>query len=129
MAQVKIYGNTATIQTKRDAISTAIHASVMEALSYPPEKRFHRFFALDSADFIYPDDRTENYIIIEISMFEGRSIEAKKRLIHLLFTNLREHAGIYEHDVEITLFETPKEHWGIRGLSGDELALNYKVEV
>jgi hypothetical protein len=28
-----------------------------------------------------------------------------------------------------TVLETPKHHWGIRGLPGDELALEYTVEV
>jgi hypothetical protein len=32
-------------------------------------------------------------------------------------------------DVEITITETPKYNWGIRGMIGDELKLNYKVEV
>ena len=31
--------------------------------------------------------------------------------------------------VEITIFETPRGHWGIRGLPGDELDLNYTVQV
>ncbi len=31
--------------------------------------------------------------------------------------------------LEITLFETPCHAWGIRGLPGDEIGLNYKVEV
>ena len=129
MAQVKIYGNKVTIAARREDISTAIHASVMEALIYPPEKKFHRFIALDPEDFIYPDDRSKHYLIIEISLFEGRSAEAKKQLIHLLFKNLKKQAGISEQDIEITLFETPKCNWGIRGMTGDELALNYKVEV
>ena len=93
MAQVKIYGNKATIAARREDISTAIHASVMEALGYPPEKKFHRFIALDPEDFIYPDDRSEHYLIIEISLFEGRSVEAKNQLTHLLFKNLKKQAG------------------------------------
>jgi len=129
MANIKIFGNNATIRAKRDAISTAIHASVMEALSYPPDKKFHRFIGLEPDNFIYPDDRSDQYIIIEISMFEGRSVEAKKQLIRLLFDNLGEQADISKQDIEITIFETPKENWGIRGVPGDELALNYKVEI
>lgn len=129
MAQVKIFGSKTFIGTHRSAISNAVHESVMKALSYPLEKRFHRFIALDGEDFIYPDDRSEQYIIIEISMFEGRSVEAKKELIGLLFENLEQSAGISPQDVEITIFETPKENWGIRGMPGDELTLSYKVEV
>jgi len=31
-------------------------------------------------------------------------------------------------DIEIIMFELPKHNWGIRGIPGDELALNYVVE-
>ena len=84
---------------------------------------------LDREDFVFPEDRTDNYLIIEISMFEGRTVAAKKELINLLFKRIQESFNISPQDVEITLFETPKCNWGIRGLPGDELALNYKVEV
>ncbi len=129
MAQVKIYGNKKTIITFKNEISTAIHGAVMSALAYPPEKKFHRFIELEKSCFIYPSDRTENYIIIEIAMFEGRSIEAKKELIRAIYKNIELSAGILANDIEIALTETPKYNWGIRGKPGDELALNYKVEV
>jgi hypothetical protein len=32
-------------------------------------------------------------------------------------------------DLEITIFETPRANWGIRGKPGDELALGYRVDV
>lgn len=38
-------------------------------------------------------------------------------------------AGIDPENVEITIFETPKQNWEIRGMCGDELALGYKVNV
>ena len=129
MAQVKIYGLKSHLETSRIAISDAIHAAVVEALHYPEEKKFHRFISLDQEDFIFPEDRSERYTVIEISMFEGRSTEAKKELIRRLFQNLEARAGIPSHDVEITIFETPKSNWGIRGLPGDELRLNYTVKV
>lgn len=129
MAQVKIYGLKSHLDMCKGAISKAVHQSVMSALEYPPEKKFHRFIALDQSDFIYPDDRSEKYIIIELSMFEGRSIGAKKALINQLYSNIGTEAGIGHQDIEITLFETPKENWGIRGMPADELKLGYKVEV
>jgi phenylpyruvate tautomerase PptA (4-oxalocrotonate tautomerase family) len=129
MAQVKIFALRRLLENARPAISQAIHSSVMEALQYPLEKRFHRFIALDEEDFIYPQDRSERYIIIEISIFEGRSIEAKKMLIRLLYERIPQLAGISTQDIEITIFETPRYNWGIRGMPGDEIGLNYKVEV
>ncbi len=130
MAQVKIYGNKKVLTPSlKIEISTAIHNAVMHALEYPPEKKFHRFIELEEGCFIYPSDRTENYIIIEIAMFEGRSVEAKKALIHSIYKNIETAAQISAQDIEITITETPKCNWGIRGKPGDELALNYKVEV
>ena len=129
MAQVTIYGLRGSLGHGRAALSEAIHASVMQAFEYPPEKKFHRFIALDKADFIYPPDRSDRYTIVEFSIFEGRSVEAKKLLIRLLYQRVPQLAGISPQDLEITIFETPRHAWGIRGLPGDEVGLNYKVEV
>lgn len=128
VAQVKIYGLKDNIAKNREAISEAVHSSLQEAFALPAEKRFQRFIALEAPDFIFPKDRSEMYTIIEISIFEGRSLEAKKKLISLVFSRMSA-LGINPTDVEITIFETPKYNWGIRGKPGDELELNYKVEV
>jgi phenylpyruvate tautomerase PptA (4-oxalocrotonate tautomerase family) len=100
----------------------------VKALGLPPEKRFHRFIALDEADFIFPADRSDNYTIIEISMFEGRSTDTKKALIREIFTHFESELGIAPQDVEITISETPMCNWGIRGQPGDELMLSYRVK-
>ena len=129
MAQVKIYGLARHIDDKRTKISEAIHSAVMTALEYPAHKKFHRYFYLDDENFMYPDDRSACYTIIEFSIFEGRSKRAKRSLITEVFSNLETSAGISPQDVEITIFETPKSNWGIRGKSGDDLLLDYKVDV
>ncbi|KOP25082.1 4-oxalocrotonate tautomerase [Hapalosiphon sp. MRB220] len=129
MAQIKIYGTACFIRQYRGAISDAIHSSIVNALAYPQDKRAHRFFPLEPEDFIYPSGRSDRYLIIEISMFEGRTTATKKKLIYMLFDSLLEKVGITANDVEITITETPKHNWGIRGKTGDELELNYKVEL
>lgn len=129
MVQIKVYGLADKINPIKTKLSDIIHASLIEALQIQPEKRFHRFFPLDKTDFYYPQDRTENYLVIEISMFEGRSVETKKNLIRLLIKEINLNFNIPINDIEITIFETPKHNWGIRGLPGDELTLNYKIEV
>ena len=129
MAQVVVYGQRESLDQRRSVLSEAIHAAIMTALEYPPEKKFQRFIALDEADFIYPPDRGTDYTIIEISMFEGRTDAAKRALIVELFTRVEAQAGISPHSLEITLTETPKVNWGIRGQNAADLTLNYRVEV
>lgn len=128
MAQVKIYGLSSSLRPRRAQLSDAIHSCLVEALELPADKRFHRFIALEPEDFIYPPGRSERYTILELSMFEGRSVETKKRLLRLLFERLQP-LGIAPDDLEITLTETPRHNWGIRGVPGDELGLSYKVNV
>jgi phenylpyruvate tautomerase PptA (4-oxalocrotonate tautomerase family) len=127
MAQVKIYGQRIHIDVHRNTLSDVIHGCLVEAFGIPKEKCFQRFIRLDPEDFIYPDDRSENYTIIEIAMFEGRSVEAKKRFYQLLFEQIQARLDIAPQDVEITITETPRHNWGIRGLPGDELQLGYEV--
>ncbi|WP_438351215.1 tautomerase family protein [Paenibacillus sp. FA6] len=129
MTQIKIYGYKETINPIKMKLSDVIHSCVVDALNYPVDKRIHRFFPLDEDNFIFKIDRSEKYIIIEISMFEGRTVEAKKSLIRLLFQRIEESCGIVPNDVEITIFETPRCNWGIRGSAGDELQYDYKVDV
>lgn len=129
MGQIKIFGNKDFIKQNKETISNEIHKAVVAALKYPENKKFHRFLGLEKDDFIYPNDRSEKYLIIEISLFDGRSDEAKRTLIKEIYKNLKKALGIEEIDIEITIFETPKINWGIRGLCGDQLELNYKVEV
>jgi phenylpyruvate tautomerase PptA (4-oxalocrotonate tautomerase family) len=129
MAQVKIFGLRTHLNPIKTRLSDVIHSCLVDALKLPAEKRFHRFFSLDNDDFVYPADRTQAYTIIEISMFEGRSVEAKKGLIRLIIARLGAELNIRSQDVEITIFESPRHDWGIRGLPGDELGLDYKVEV
>jgi phenylpyruvate tautomerase PptA (4-oxalocrotonate tautomerase family) len=129
MSQIKIYGLKDSLESYQTKLSDAIHRAVVDALAYPVDKKFHRFIGLEQSEFIFPADRSSKYTIIEISMFEGRSVEAKKLLIKLLFQYIEQAAGIVPQDVEITIFETPKYNWGIRGQCGDELSLGYKVAV
>jgi phenylpyruvate tautomerase PptA (4-oxalocrotonate tautomerase family) len=110
-------------------LSDVIHSCVVAALSFPPDKRAHRFFPLKAEDFYYPAGRTPRYTIVEISMFEGRSVERKKTLIRLLFERTQEELALAPADLEVTITETPKHDWSFRGQPGDEIGLDYKVEV
>ncbi|MEO8475321.1 MAG: tautomerase family protein [Chryseolinea sp.] len=129
MGQIKVFGIRDHLHPIREKASEIIHQCVVDAFKYPKEKKAHRFIYIEADSFFYFETRTEKHTIIEISIFEGRSIEAKKKLHKLLFDKFEMELGITPMDLEITIFETPMHNWGIRGKSGDELSLNYKVDV
>ena len=129
MAQVKIYGIDTQLNLVKEQLSDVIHNCVVEALQFPKEKRFHRFFPMLAENMIFPSSRSHAYTIIEIMMIEGRTKETKKKLISLLFEYIRKEVGIQSVDIEIVIQEAPAYQFGFRGMTGDEMLLDYKVEV
>lgn len=128
MVQVVVTGHASRLPARREALSAAIHGALVSALKVPEEKRFQRFHALAAEDFLHPDDRGEDYTIIEISLFEGRSEADHRALIAELFARVEAEAGIAPHSLEITLTETPRVNWGIRGRNGADLHLDYPID-
>jgi phenylpyruvate tautomerase PptA (4-oxalocrotonate tautomerase family) len=126
---IHIYGIKERLNPIKARLSDIITQCMADALSFPENKRTHRFFPMEKEDFLYPDGRSDAYTVIEISMMEGRSVKAKTALIHLLFERIESVLGVLPVDIEITIFESPSCNWGFRGLTGDEAKLNYKVDV
>jgi hypothetical protein len=125
MSQFKVYGHAPFLGTRTEAI----HKAAVEGLGLPASKRSHRFIALEEGYFLAPDDRSSQYLIIECLLFEGRSVATKKAFYRLLLTELQDAVGISAQDIELTLIETPRHDWLIRGKPGDELELPYAVDV
>jgi len=46
-----------------------------------------------------------------------------------LFVEIESELGIAPIDVEITIKEQPAHCWGLRGMTGDEANLSYKIKV
>jgi len=129
MAQIKVYGIDSHLNPIKEQLSEVIHGCVVEALKFPEDKRFHRFFPMKQEDVFFPPNRSRAYTIIEVMMIEGRTKETKKKLIALLFEHIRKELGIQSVDIEVVIREAPAYQFGFRGMTGDEMLLDYKVEV
>jgi phenylpyruvate tautomerase PptA (4-oxalocrotonate tautomerase family) len=65
-----------------------------------------------SAALAQPHKRT----VVNIALFPGRSVDAKRRLYQAIVANLEKCTACIPRDhVLISLREEPFEHWGIRG--------------
>ncbi|MGB7083911.1 MAG: tautomerase family protein [Phormidesmis sp.] len=128
MVQVKVTGCADSLNPIKAQLSDIIHECLQAAIGTPKDKRFQRFFPLEPENFYYPTERSAQYTIIEIVMFEGRSVPAKKKLTRLLLERINQQLNIAVEDIEIAMFELPRHNWGIRGVPGDELVMNYVVE-
>ena len=110
-------------------IMEAIHSAMRQALTIPENDRDIRLQEYHPEDYQVSPDKTQNYILVEITLFTGRSLQAKKELYQGIVTNLGK-VGIRAGDVFIVLLEVPLENWGIRGgIPASEVDLGFNVGV
>lgn len=114
---------------KVQAIIEALYLAQREALQLPEQDRQIRYIEHQSEHFHAPPDKTENYTLIEITLFAGRSLKTKRKLYESIVKRLGL-LGIAANDIFIALNEVAFESWGIRGgLLASEVELGFNVKV
>lgn len=114
----------------KKAVLDGVHAALVEAFSIPEHDRIQRLYELDSACFEVPPTKTENFTIIEITAFPGRSLEAKKKLYSYIVNNLSSNPGIKGDDIFIIINEPSLENWGLRGgKPASEINFGFKIDI
>ena len=107
----------------------AIHAAAVEALRIPDEDRTQILTEHPAEAFELPPGKGDRFTLVEVTMFAGRSLDAKRRLYRAVVTNLGR-LGVPASDVLIVLQEVPLANWGIRGgTPASEVDLGFEVGV
>jgi len=82
-----------------------------------------------ASHFAVPPGRGEKFTLVEVTMFSGRSMAAKRALYQTIVRNLTA-LGVPALDIKITLIEAPPENWGLRGgMPASEIELGFKIDV
>jgi phenylpyruvate tautomerase PptA (4-oxalocrotonate tautomerase family) len=107
----------------------AIHAATVEALKIPDKDRTQILTEHPADAFEFPPGKGERFTLIQVTMFAGRSLDAKRRLYQAVVRNLGR-LGIPPSDVLIVLHEVAVENWGIRGgTPASDVDLGFEVDV
>ena len=111
------------------AIMEAVYQAQREALKVPEDDRQIRYIEHKPEHFYVPPDKTENYTLVEITLFPGRTLEAKRKLYQSIVRRFGE-LGIAPTDIFIVLNEPPLDNWGIRGgMPASEIDIGFKLDV
>jgi Tautomerase enzyme. len=114
----------------KKAIMDGIHLALVEAFKIPDFDRNQRLYELERDNFETPDTKSDRYTLVELTIFKGRSLNAKKLLFSSIVRNLAVSPGIEGDDITIVINELPMENWGIRGgKPANEVDLGFKVDV
>lgn len=110
-------------------IIEAAQSAMLAALKIPDWDRDVTVDTYSETQRIVPAGRSQRFTRVEITMFAGRSIEAKRSLYKTIVQNLAA-LGVPELEIKIVLNEQPLENWGVRGgLPASEIELSFKVDV
>jgi phenylpyruvate tautomerase PptA (4-oxalocrotonate tautomerase family) len=107
----------------------AIHAAAVQALKVPDEDRTQILTEHPAEAFELPPGKGDRFTLVEVTMFAGRSADAKRRLSRAVVANLAGRGGPAS-DVLIVLHEVPLESWGVRGgTPASDVDLGFEVGV
>ena len=102
--------------------------ALLDAFKIPENDRNQRIFEFEPENFDIPEEKTSNYTMIEIDVFPGRSLDAKRKLYQKIVQNLNEQ--IQPNDILVVLKEPPLDNWGVRGgMPASEIDLGFKLDV
>ena len=92
-----------------------VHEGLIEAFGIEDRDRFQRIVEIPGEDFEIPEGKTEDFLIIELTIFPGRTKEQKKAAISKITADLNNKLNIAPTDVFILINEPPLENWGMAG--------------
>ena len=97
-------------------LGDAVHRAMVETINVPAQDRFQLIIEHSKSQFIYDPSylnirRSDNLIMIQITLNQGRTTEMKKALYKRIAEMLEKELNLRKEDVLINLVEAPKENW------------------
>jgi 4-oxalocrotonate tautomerase len=100
----------------RSAVGEGIHRAMVETIDVPPDDRFQIFSEHPQGSLIYDAaylgiQRGEGFLVVQITLNTGRTLEKKRALYRRIAENLARDPGVRGEDILVNLVEVPKENW------------------
>ena len=100
----------------RKKIGEVVHQAMVETINCPALDRFQQITEHPKENFVYAPvyldiPHSDDLIIIQITLNEGRSVEQKQALYKAIAEGLNQAVGVKLQDVFVSLVEVKKENW------------------
>ena len=101
----------------RQAILDSLYEAMRETLNVPEGDQFMTISEHDAANFRYGAAfgiaRSDDLVLIQITVFNTRTVEQKKALFRRIAERLGESPGIRPEDVFVNVLDAAKENWSV----------------
>jgi 4-oxalocrotonate tautomerase len=100
----------------RRAVMDQVYEALRETFDVPEDDRFMIVTEHDEDSFSFSHrylgiERSDDLVIIQITVSNTRTIDQKKRLYKRIVERLAERPGVRPQDVFVNLLEVAKENW------------------
>ena len=100
----------------RKKIGDVVHQAMVDTINCPPQDRFQLITEHTQDNFLYAPEylgipHTDDLIIVQITLNEGRTVDLKKALYQAIAYGLNKAVSVSTQDVFIGLVEVKKENW------------------
>jgi 4-oxalocrotonate tautomerase len=116
MPMVRVSVRSGQSDAWRAAVGEGIHRAMVDTINIPRDDRFQVITEHGPGELVYDPsylaiDRGEGFLLIQITLNAGRTLEQKRALYARIAENLGRDPGVRPQDVMINLVEVPKENW------------------
>ena len=116
MPMVRVSFRSGQSDAWRAAVGEGIHRAMVDAINVPADDRFQVLTEHRPGELVYDPAylgiaRGEGFLLIQITLNAGRTLEQKRALYARIAENLSRDPGVRPQDVMINLVEVPKENW------------------
>ncbi|GGF71564.1 tautomerase [Azorhizobium oxalatiphilum] len=107
-----------TEQSRKILIVEGIHDALVEGIGMPKDELFNLVSEYGDGEFFYDRSfngiaRSENLVVVEITMRRGRSDAMKRALYAAITRNLEARAAVSPKDVFIFMHENDYSDWSV----------------
>jgi phenylpyruvate tautomerase PptA (4-oxalocrotonate tautomerase family) len=104
----------------RKGIVEGIHQALVDSIGMPEDELFNLVNGYDAQHFFFSRSfngmaRSEQPVVVEITMRRGRSDAMKRALYAAIAGNLKANAGVAADDVFIFMHENDYSDWSVGG--------------
>jgi phenylpyruvate tautomerase PptA (4-oxalocrotonate tautomerase family) len=100
----------------RKALGDGVHRAMVEAIEAPAQDRFQIITEHPASGLLYDPtylgiQRTENIVMVQITLSTGRKPPQKRKLFKRMAEILAENPGLRPQDLMVSLVEVAWENW------------------
>jgi len=112
MPLIKIHMRDGKTKEHKKAVLDGVHKALVSAFKIPVNDRTILLSEYDAEHF---DGKDENFTIVDILAFSGRTKDMKKALYQKIVENVTKTTKLLPTDIFIVVHDIPKDNWGIGG--------------